>query len=242
MDLHGGDHTMKSVVFPIVALVFAEVLSAAQVSPAEKPNAVTLSPVKVQDGRLFDVLIAVRQANTNKVVFGFEDDRASEKASLKWQGGGEGQLLTELRQRYPGYRFEVLPNGVISIRPMVHYPGSNLLDLRVPHFEARGNRAVGDVIQHLDVEVPELRSLLYPAHAGKIGASTSGGMEPELRFSADNITVRELLNQLAAYSIELSNKASDQGKYLPPVSWHFTFRPDPQAGNAAGGYAHFETF
>jgi len=67
-------------------------------------------------------------------------------------------------------------------------------------------------------------------------------MEPELDFRADNISVRELLNKLAAYSIELSNKANAKGIYLAPVSWRFTFRPDPQAPNAMAGYPEFEAF
>jgi len=218
----------------------------AQGAGAKAPLSIQLGAVRLQSASLFDALVAARQRNPEEILFGFvELPSQQQRVSLSLDSATLGEYLGHLTSSFPQYNVAVSSTGIVHIDPRSPSPAEDILRVKVARFEIHGHRAIGDVITHLTLEVPELRALVYPRQGGTVGASVSGGMEPKVDFKASNVTVRELLDMLSLYSAQLSRQPENlpkSGPPPPPVSWKVSFHEDPRAENALGGYPELSTF
>jgi len=204
-----------------------------------------VAKLELHGASLFEALTALRQVNPQRIIFGFEDLDNGTRIDLNLRSATVGEVLSALRREVPSYRFEVANTGVIHVRPTGPKPCAQILDVKIAHFAATGRRTLSDVVSHLPAEVAELQRTIYPSAAGKIGASVSGGMEPELNFEVSNVTIRGLLDRISLYSIQLSKKAENRprlGEASPPISWRYSFTVDTSASNRWGGYPSFSAF
>jgi hypothetical protein len=169
--------------------------------------------------------------------------------SLELKGVTVGEVLRQLCKSGPRYTYEFIGDSLINVFPLkAKEDTSNLLNIRVKHSVIKEKRMPLDLIPRVPDFAPELSRYLEQKaqeHAkssgspyGTVGARTSGDMDPQVTLEFRNMTVREILNAISLYSIQLSR----QQLFLKPVSWEYEFVVDSSAATGLGGYPEWNVF
>ena len=69
-------------------------------------------------------------------------------------------------------------------------------------------------------------------------------MDPQIKLHLHDLTVRQILDAVVIYSLELNKKSAPDwtGSKLPPTSWIYDFTIDPAASTGLRGYPKWIAF
>jgi hypothetical protein len=211
-----------------------------------KVNSIKLNQVSMQNA-----LKQLQSKDAEKILIGFEEiphqeGKQQKLISLELSNATVGTILRKLVTIDPRYTYEVTKEGIINIFPRrAKRDPNNLLNIRVSKFVVHGRYMPENIISQMGTWAPELSSYIktkaleYAAQKGiyppgTAGSILSGGMEPQIDFEIQNVTVRQILNSLILYS--------RRNLGLFPIGWKYEFVIDPQAQNGLGGYPKWSTF
>jgi len=150
-------------------------------------------------------------------------------------------ILDYLTQADPRYAYETVGCNLIHVYPKnAKEDPDNLLNVKIKEFEVH-QYDLYKAIYHIAHLAPELRDLLQrKMRSGSVpGSSISGDMDPvrpKISLKLKNVTVRDILNEIAGQS----NKVSSGNRDFPPVGWLYEFRVDETS--ALGGYPSWQVF
>lgn len=210
--------------------------------------------IKLDQVGMGEALRQLRSKNKEQILIGFEEISHAEgqqqkPISMELSGLTVGAILNKLVAADPRYTYEVTAGSVINVFPRgAKNDPTNLLNIRVSKFALHGKFLPQDVIRRMGEYAPELRNYLtkkarehaaqtkiYPGGAGSI---LSGGMEPQIDLEMQNVTVREILNAIALYSVKLFHERPNWF----PIGWKYEFIIDPGAQTGLGGYPKWSEF
>jgi hypothetical protein len=226
-------------------------------------SSVLSDPVKsfqVENSTIEDALRTLRQKDFARILIGFQKvaRSRSEKVqplSLSLSNATVGQILDQLCQQSGEYTYGLIDSTIIHVRPAhAKSDPSGLLDLRISEFLAKGTMLPAALIVRIADLAPELTSYMgakkseyyagrsaMPVSPGAIG---QGNMDPKINLDLKNMTVREILNAIVLYSVQLRNQtpADSHGYKLPTASWLYEFVVDPTAPTGLGGTPRWIAF
>jgi len=210
--------------------------------------------IKLDRAGMEEALRELRSKNKERILIGFEEvpharGQRQRTISMELSGPTVGDILDKLIVADPRYTYEVTAGSVINVLPrMAKTDPTNLLNIRVSKFALHGNFLLQNVISRIGDYAPELgshlakkalehaaRTKIYPGSPGSI---LTGGMEPQIDLEMQNVTVREILNSIALYSVKLSQEQPDGF----PIGWKYEFIIDPEAQTGLGGYPSWNEF
>jgi hypothetical protein len=158
-----------------------------------------------------------------------------------------GEILDQLCRQSKQYRYEIIEDGIIYVRPAhVKSDPLGLLNIRISDFVVQGKMVPAAIIVRIGELAPELNSYLdrkkneyysrrgiTPASPGAIG---HGNTDPNVNLHLQNITVREILNATVVYSARLRDEtpADWTGNKLPTTSRMYEFVTNPNAPTGLG--------
>jgi len=224
---------------------------------------VLLEPVesfRVENSTMEAALGTLRQTDFARILIGFEKiaHRQGEKVeplSLSMSNSTVGQILDQLCEKSGGYTYDIVDSRIIHVYP-AHAQSDpvGLLDLKISEFLVEGNMLPAALIVRIPDLAPELASYLgakkseyYARHniaRASPGAIGRGNMDPKVNLHLRNMTVREILNAIVLYSVQLRNQTPPDahGYKLPTASWTYEFVIDPNAPTGLGGTPRWIAF
>lgn len=165
------------------------------------------------------------------VLFGLEETlQGGKEPTVSFQvkpGMALGDSLREILAQLPPYDVEIVSDHLIDLRPAgAKQDPNNILNLRIPNFDAVSMKAYSILDAPRDV-IPPLNEALTPKpEPGKrVITLYFGGYHggPMITLHLKNVTVREILNATAVAS-ERSTPAEK------PRGWLYALDPEPRAG------------
>lgn len=125
-----------------------------------------------------------------------------------------GKILYALCKQDPRYTYESIEAVLVHVHPQRGASDPfGLLDIRVSQFTAKGKIAPAAVIYRISEFTPELASFLRAkrdqyhtkqgAATGSPGAIVTGNMDPQIQVELQDMTVREILNNLVLIAFVL---------------------------------------
>jgi hypothetical protein len=230
---------------------------------AEQPATIlstTVPSLVLQNVTMEDALRALRATNQNEILIGFEKvphhvNAPDQKVSLEMSNATVAQILTALCQKDPRYTYEIVDGLLIHVHPRATYRDfPDLLDTRIHSFSVEGTMLPAAVINRIGELAPELSSYLakkqdeyYEARGitpSFPGSTLKGNMDPKIKLNLHDLTVRQILDAVIIYSLELNKKSVPDwtGNKLPPTSWIYDFTIDPAASTGLRGYPKWIAF
>jgi hypothetical protein len=221
-------------------------------------NGGVVSRRKHYDGGRF--LRSLRQNDFTRILIGFEEvahreGEKTESLSLSTNKVTVGDILNQLCRQSQRYTYEIVAGSIIHVYPAhTESSGPDLLGIRVRDFAVEGRMLPAAMIVRMGEFAPELASYLdqrksehyshgsvAPSSPGAIG---HGNMDPEVSLQLQDKTVREILNAVVLYSVQLRSKtpADSTGNRLPTTSWIYEFIIDPNAATGLGGTPRWIAF
>jgi hypothetical protein len=147
------------------------------------------------------------------IVFGFEkvadiDGVKDNLITIDVTDTSLGKIIQLITKQDPRYYYDIVGNRLIEVYPVGSKKEStNLLNLRIDKVFIEEKCAPTRIISRFPEYLPEL-SYLIKKSGTLVGAEMRGNMDPEIRINLHNVKVREFLNQVSLYSLDLSKKTS----------------------------------
>lgn len=228
----------------------------------EHPNVLStkVGSLTLKNATMEDALRALRATNQDQILIGFEAiphrrDERQESLSGSFSNATVGDILGALCRQGARYTYEVIDHVLIHVYPLPSYGYTqNLLDMRIHDFSVQGAMLPAAVIVQIGDLAPELSSYIatkqrdyYKSRGVQQafpGVTLSGNMDPQIEFHMQDATVREILNAVVLYSLELNKNSKPDwtGNKLAPTSWIYDFTIDPSAPTGLGGYPKWIAF
>lgn len=229
----------------------------------DQPAMILSTPVEslvLQDVTMEDALRSLRATNQSEILIGFEKvphrvNAPEKKVSLRVSNATVAQILTALCRQDTRYTYEIVEGHLIHVYPRASYRDSrDLLDMRIHSFSVEGTMLPAAVIDRIGELAPELSSYLtkkrdeyYEARGitpSFPGSTLRGNMDPQIKLNLHDLTVRQILDAVVIYSLELNKKSMPDwtGNKLPPTSWIYDFTVDPDASTGLRGYPKWIAF
>ncbi len=220
----------------------------------------TVESFHVEKGTMEEALRTLRQNDFAKILIGFEkiphrEGEKTESLSLSVNNSTVGEILDQLCHRSSNYTYEIIEGTVIHVHPAhAESDPPGLLNMKVHDFSIEGKMLPAAVIQRISVLAPELETYLaqkrnayYTARGitpGSPGAIIGGNMDPTVNLHLHDLTVRQILDHVILYSVQLRNQTSPTsiGYRLPTTSWIYEFVLDPNAPTGLGGTPRWIAF
>ncbi len=223
---------------------------------AEAPiSSVEVKSFAIKEADMQEALRTLRADDVTRIVIGFErilhrEGEEDKRISLELRNTTVGEILRRLCEADRRYEYEVVNGQVVEIRPKgaKNHP-NDLLNIRIREYSVDRNQLPDGAIVLINQDAPELREFLrckaaewirktgkYPGYPG---SNLSGNMPlPGFRMHLRNVTVREILDAIALYSVRLFK----EGKTYGPVGWEYDFVIDPDAPTGVGGTPKWSAF
>ena len=241
-----------------IAVLLSSLLDTSRGAPCKACNENSLlservEVFRVEKSTMEEALRTLRQSDAAKILIGFEkiphrEGERTESLSLSVNNGTVGQILDQLCQQSRNYTYEVTQGTVIHVHP-THADSDppGLLNIKVRDFSIEGKMLPAAAIQRISLLAPELHTYLtekreaYYASRGTApgspGAILGGNMDPAVNLHLHDLTVREILDQLVVYSVQLRDQTppTSTGSRLPATSWMYEFVLNPEAPTGLGG-------
>ena len=215
---------------------------------------------EVENTTMEEALRVLRATNPSRIVIGLEKvaHRSYEKQktlSVSISNSTVGEVLDTLCKQDPRYAYETVQGLLVHVYPrngQSDPPG--LLSIRISKFSIDAKMAPAAVIGRISELAPELSSFLtrkrteFYARRGIVpgspGSNMTGNMDPEIHLDLHNLTVREVLNAVVLYSLQLNKQLPPDwtGNKIPPTSWIYDFTVDPEAQTGIGGHPQWAAF
>jgi hypothetical protein len=215
---------------------------------------------QIENGTMEDALRALRLTDNSRILIGFEKvaRRPGEKEktlSLSVSNATVGEILNNLCRLDSRYNYEPVRDLMVHVFPVNHSSDpAGLLDIRIADVSIEGKVSPVGAVEGIASFAPELFRYMAKKHeeylekrgivSGSPGSNMSGNGDPDFHLHLENITVRQLLNELVIYSIEVSrnSKPNIGGIKIPPTSWIYEFIIDPDSPTGLGGTPHWIAF
>ncbi len=189
---------------------------------------------EVENTSMEEALRVLRATNPSRIVIGLEKvaHRSYEKQktlSLSISKSTVGEVLDTLCKQDPRYAYETVQGLLVHVYPrngQSDPPG--LLSIRISKFS-------------IDAKMAPAAVIVVP---GSPGSNMTGNMDPEIHLDLHNLTVREVLNAVVLYSLQLNKQLppDSTGNKIPPTSWIYDFTVDPEAQTGIGGHPQWAAF
>lgn len=220
----------------------------------------TVESFRVEDSAMEGALRALRQKDFSRILIGFESiarrrDEKIESLSLSLTNATVGEILDQLCRQSREYTYEITDGSIIHVHPVrAQSDPPGLLDLKISEISIEANILPAAIIVRIGELAPELASNLDAKKSeyyatrhiipGSPGAIGHGNMDPQTNLHLRNMTVREILNSIVLYSVQLRNQtpADSHGYKLPTASWIYEFIIDPNAPTGLGGIPRWIAF
>jgi len=225
-----------------------------------QPQSLSIQDLRVESIKLDQVdmgeaLKQLRSESKRQVLIGFEEiPQASGQQQLKpisieLHNETVDTILNRFVAADSRYIYEITDDSVINVFPLgAKNDPANFLNIRVSKFAVHERALPQSIFRRIGVYAPELREYLkkkaqeHAAQtgdrpAGIAGSIISGGMEPRIDIEMQNVTVREILNAFALYTVKLSR---DPNWFS--LGWKYEFIINPEAETGLGGYPKWSEF
>jgi hypothetical protein len=253
-------------VFAAAILCFALPCVASQVAaPPTAERAPVLAArvrqFKIESATMQDALRLLRSTDATHILIGFESvahrpGETGKRISISIQNETVGEVMAELCHQDPRYAFETIEGVLLHVFPKDHRSDpAKLLDIKIKNFSINAKMTPASVIDLVAIDVPELWSYMMkknvenarrkglppPGSAGSIG---SGNMDPTINIHLQNVTVRQLLDEVVLYSRKLNAETplDATGNKIPPTSWSYDFTVDHNSNTGLGGIPLWKSF
>jgi hypothetical protein len=209
--------------------------------------------LKLENATVEKALEILRSKDPDRIIFGFEKIFEKEPAlaptvSFEVRDTNIADILNRICQADPRYIYEYVSDTLINVFPVLSkLDKNNILNMYIKDFTAIGKYQPLYVMDHLKYFAPELREFLlkkgqeYAKRTGKgygvAGSELISDYKPEINIELHNMTIREILNSVAIYNINISKKVN-----IPPFSWKYEFELDADAPTGLGGYPKWSFF
>jgi hypothetical protein len=229
-------------------------------SPQSSVLAMPVDSFRVANSTMEDALRILRQKDFAKILIAFEkvasrDGEKKESLSLSLSNATVGAILDSLCEQSRQYTYQIADELIIYVHPARGESDPlHLLDIKIKDFTIEGKMLPAAAVQRIGVLAPELATYLsekrrnYYASRGittaSPGATLGGNMDPTLSLHLHELTVRQVLNHLVLYSVQLRDKLPPDagGNKLAPTSWMYEFVINPNATTGLGGTPRWIAF
>jgi hypothetical protein len=230
---------------------------------ASQQSSVLAMPVdsfRIANSTMEGALRTLRQKDFAKILIAFEkvagrEGENKESLSLSLSNATVGAILDSLCEQSRQYTYEIADEFIIYVHPArAESDPLHLLDMKIKDFSIEGKMLPTAAVQRIGVLAPELAVYLsekrrnyYASRGittGSPGATLGGNMDPTVSLHLHELTVRQVLNQLVLYSVQLRDKipADVGGNKLAPTSWMYEFVVNPNASTGLGGIPRWIAF
>jgi hypothetical protein len=221
---------------------------------------------KVERASMAEALLALRSADVDHIVIGFErlphlPGAKGGPISLDVHGATVGEIIRRLCELDPRYEYAAPEAVMIDVWPKGAKNNPNdLLNFKVPAYDVDANVWPFNLIEHIDQDIPALRSFMERKHeewlrkmgnppGGSMGSILSGNAPPpRFTLSLRNLTIRQILD---AISLKTIHGFKSGARYeapgfhatrLTPTGWEYDFVVAPDASTGLGGYPSWKRF
>jgi hypothetical protein len=223
--------------------------------------AIRVGQFKIEGATMQDVLRMLRSTDATHILIGFESvahrpGETGKHISISVQNETVGEVMAELCRQDPRYTFETIEGVLLHVFPKDHRSDpAKLLDIKIKSFSLDARIVPASIVDLVPSDVPELWSYMMkknaenarrkglppPATGGSIG---SGNMDPTIHIHLENVTVRQLLDEVVLYSRKLNADTPPDagGNKIPPTSWFYDFTIDPDSYTGLGGVPLWKSF
>jgi len=219
-----------------------------------------VAPFHIENEPMEEGLHVLRQTNLTKILIGFEkvahhQNEKERTVSLSLSDATVGEILDSLCQQDPRYTYQIVKGLLIHVYPKNGMSDpAGLLSIRISRFSVEGKMPPAAIIQRIGELAPELASHMsnkrgeYYARRGPLpgspGSNVSGNMDLQVSIHLENMSVREILNEVVLYSQRLNSQTPPDwtGNKIPPTSWTYDFVVDSAAPTGLGGTPRWQAF
>ncbi len=246
------------------ALAGALVASYCAGQPSDPVNTLSrpVAAYDVQGADLDEALRNLFDATGRTIVVGLErapaaasSSLAQPKISIHIVNGTVGEILKQICFGDPRYTFSDAGEGVINVRPVVDASepaailGLTLVqaDIKIREWPRNFFGRVPEVVEELKTYLSG-RARDYRARTSRLPRGSPGIImttnvsPPEIESRLKDLTVRGLLNGIAAYTLTHVITDASGNRLSEPTGWEFRFNLDRNADTGLGGYPQWKPF